>query len=103
MDTLTILPYGGILLLVVLLVVFELTNARPRNGVPRNEYEFITSDGSSVRIRHVFGATYKVYPEGDCPVHTEADRYGRFFRVKARSASEAEYRVDRVYDSQEVV
>lgn len=99
MDALTILPYGGILVLVVLLVVFELTDTCPRKGMPRKEYEFITSDGSSVRIRHVFGTTYKVYPVGDCPLNTETDRYGRFFRVKARSTSEVEYRIDELYGS----
>lgn len=99
MDVLSILPYGGVLTLVILLVVFELTNAQPRRGTTRNGYEFITADGSCVRIRHVFGATYKVYPEGDCPVHTEADRYGRSFRVKARSTSEVEYRIDELYGS----
>lgn len=100
MDALTILPYGGISVLAFLLVVFELTNAQQGNGTPRNGYQFFTADGSCVRIRHIFGRIYKVYPEGDCPVRTETDRYGRFFRVKAKSASEAEYRVDRVYGSQ---
>lgn len=99
MDTLTILPYGGILVLVVLLVVFELSNAQPRNGVPRNEYEFITAAGNYVRIRHVFGAIYKVYTSDDCPVVTKTDRYGRYFTVKAKSTSEAEYKVDRLYAS----
>lgn len=99
MDALTILPYGGILVLVVLLVVFELTNAQQRNGKPRNEYEFITAAGNCVRIRHVLGAIYNVYTSEDCPVVTKTDRYGRYFTVTARSASEAEYKIDKLYGS----
>lgn len=99
MDTLTILPYGGILALVVLLVVFELTNAQQRNEMPRNEYEFITSAGNCVLVRHVLGTIYKVYTSEDCPVATKTDRYGRYFTVKARSASEAEHIIDELYGS----
>lgn len=99
MDTLNILAYGGIAVLVVLLIIFEIKEGRigsrrtPQNG----GYEYYTADGNSLRIRHVFGSLYKVYVFSYCPVPTRKDRFGIYFTVRARSASEAEYVVDGIY------
>ena len=100
MDKLDILRFGGIGVLVVLLVIFELTNRSPRRRQNSLKgYEYYTPDGSRVLIRHVFGSCFKVYVYGACPVMTGSDRYGDLFKVHARSASEAEYKVDQAYGS----
>lgn len=98
MDSLYVLPYGGITVLVVLLVIFELKEGRlGTNTVRACGYEFFASDGSRVRINKAFGSLYKVYTFDWCPVPTKQDRFGRYFTIRARSASEAEYIVDGLY------
>ena len=98
MDKLEILRYGGVAVLAVLLVIFELTD---RNPVGRKKglrgYEYYAPDGSRVLIRHVLGSRFKVYVYGVCPIATCRDRYGEFFKVNARSAHEAELKVDQAY------
>lgn len=98
-DTLNILAYGGIAILVILLVVFEIAEGRfGRNHAPKsNGYEYYTEDGNCLRIRHAFGSLYKVYVFGYCPVATKKDRFGVYFPVRARSSSEAEYIIDGVF------
>lgn len=98
MDKLDILRFGGIGVLVILLGIFELTNRSPRRRRSNlRGYEYYTPDGSRVLICHMFGSCFKVYVYGACPVMTVSDRYGDFFKVHARSATEAEYKVDQAY------
>lgn len=99
MDKLEILRYGGVAVLVVLLVIFELTDRSPvgRKKGSKGGYEYYTPDGSCVLIRHVLGSRFKVYIYGVCPIATCRDRYGEFFKVNARSAHEAELKVDQAY------
>ena len=99
MDKLEILRYGGVAVLVVLLVIFEMTDRRPvqRTKGLRGGYEYYTPDGSRVLIRHVLGSRFKVYVYDECPIPTSRDRYGKFFKVNARSAYEAELKVDQAY------
>lgn len=98
-DTLNILAYGGIGILLVLLIIFEIKEGRIGRGhAPQNGgYEYYTQNGEMLRIRHVFGSLYKAYVFGYCPVATKKDRFGVFFPVRARSASEAEYLIDGIY------
>lgn len=98
-DTLTILAYGGIAVLVILLIIFEIKDGRiGRSHAPQNGgYEYYTENGETLRVRHVFGSLYKAYVFGYCPVATKKDRIGVFFPVRARSASEAEYLIDGIY------
>lgn len=90
-DTLTILAYGGIAILVILLIIFEIKEGRiDRSHTPQNGgYEYYTESGETLRVRHVFGSLYKAYVFGYCPVATKKDRFGVYFPVRARSASEA--------------
>ena len=98
-DTLNILAYGGIAILVILLIIFEVIlggigmSHTPQNG----GYEYYTESGETLRVRHVFGSLYKAYVFGYCPVATKKDRFGVYFPVRARSASEAEYLIDGIY------
>jgi hypothetical protein len=95
-DNLTIIAYGGIAVLVILLTIFEIKESRsytPQNG----GYEYYTEGGEVLRVRHVFGSFYKVYVFGYCPVATKKDRFGVYFPVRARSAREAEYHIDGIY------
>lgn len=98
-NTLNILAYGGIALLVILLVVFEIKEGRIGRGhTPQNRgYEYYTESGETLRIRHVFGSLYKVYVFGCCPVTTKKDRFGVYFLVRARNTSEAEFLIDGIY------
>ena len=98
-DTLNILAYGGIAVLVILLIIFEIADARlGRSRTPKsNGYEYYTESGETLRIRHVFGSLHKVYVFDYCPVATKKDRFGVYFPVRARSASEAEYLIDEIY------
>lgn len=98
-DTLTILAYGGIAVLVILLIIFEIKEGRiGRSHTPQNGgYEYYTESGETLRVRHVFGSLYKAYVFGYCPVATKKDRFGVYFPVRARSASEAEYLIDGIY------
>ena len=99
MDKLEILRYGGVAVLVVLLVIFELTDRSPGRRIKglKGGYEYYTPDGSRVLIRHLLGSRFKVYVYGGCPIATRRDRYGEFFKVNARSAHEAELKVDQAY------
>lgn len=97
MNILDILAYGGIAVLVILLVIFELKDRNTASCSTDKAYEYYTADGSSVRIRHVFGSLYKIYTFGSCPVPTKHDRVGCYFTVRARSASDAENKVDNLY------
>lgn len=98
-ETLTILAYGGIAVLVILLIIFEIKEGRiGRSHAPQNGgYEYYTESGETLRVRHVFGSWYKAYVFGYCPVATKKDRFGVYFPVRARSASEAEYLIDGIY------
>lgn len=97
--TLNILAYGGIAILVILLIIFEIKEGRiGRSHTPQNGgYEYYTENGEMLRIRHVFGSLYKTYVFGYCPVATKKDRFGVYFPVRACSASEAEYLIDGIY------
>lgn len=98
MDGLSVLAYGGIAVLVILLVVFEMKEGFFGRRTPRGGgYEYYTVDNSCVRIHKAFGSLYKVYVHTDCPVPTKQDRFGSYFPVRARSASEAEYIIDNLY------
>lgn len=98
-DTLTILAYGGIAVLVILLIIFEIKEGRiGRSHTSQNGgYEYYTESGETLRVRHVFGSLYKTYVFGYCPIATKKDRFGVYFPVRARSASEAEYLIDGIY------
>lgn len=98
-EALYILAYGGIAVLVILLLVFEIKEGRiGRNHAPNNGgYEYYTESGEILRIRHTFGSLFKVYVFGYCPVTTKKDRLGTYFSVRARSASEAESIIDGIY------
>lgn len=99
-ETLTLLQYGGIAVLVVLLIVFEIKEGRiGRSYTPQNGgYEYYTESGAILRIRHVLGSLYKVYVFGGyCPVATKKDRFGDYFSIRACSAAEAEYLIDGIY------
>ena len=98
-DILNILAYGGISILVFLVILFEIKDGRiGRNHTPHDGgYEYYTESGEILRIRHAFGSLYKVYVFGYCPVATKKDRFGVYFPVRARSASEAEYLIDGIY------
>ena len=98
-DILNVLAYGGIAILVILLVVFEIREGGiGKNHTPQNGgYEYYTEGGNCLRIKHSFGTRYKVYICGYCPVPTKKDRFGAHFTSRARSASEAEFMVDGLY------
>lgn len=98
-DTLNILACGGIAILVILLIIFEIKEGRIGRGhAPRNGgYEYYTESGEALRIRHVFGSLYKAYVFGYSPVPTKKDRFGSYFAIRARSASEVEYMIDGIY------
>lgn len=98
-NLLIVIAYGGIATLVILLVLFEIRDGRVgQSHVPQNSgYEYYTPNGQSLRIRHVFGSLYKAYVYGYCPVETKKDRFGTYFSVRARSASEAEFLIDGIY------
>ena len=98
-NALYILAYGGIAVLVILLLVFEMQEGRiGRSRAPDNGgYEYYTESGEVLRIRHTFGSLFKVYVFGYCPVATKEDRLGTYFSVRARSASEAESIIDGIY------
>ena len=53
----------------------------------------------TVRIKHIVASRYKIYisEQDSCPVQTKKDRYGTYFILKARSAQDAEYRIDELY------
>ena len=98
-DTLNILAYGGTAALIILLIIFEIREAViGRSRTPQNGgYEYYTPNGETIRIRHVFGSLYKAYVFGCCPAATKEDKFGVYFPVRARSASDAEYFIDSIY------
>lgn len=101
MDSLNILGYGGIAVLIILLVIFELKEGRlGKRRAQSGGYEYYTPDNNKVRIYKAFGSLYKIYVYGNCPVETKKDRFGCFFTVRARSASQAEYLVDDIYQNE---
>ncbi len=97
MDTLNIISYGGIAILIVLLVIFELKDRQLGNHNSNSSYLYYTHNNVEVRIRHLFSSRYKVYINGWCPVQTKRDRYGTYFTLKARSAADVEYQIDELY------
>lgn len=97
MDILTVLQYGGISTLILLLAAFELMDRQGGNFANNGWYEYYTHSNISVRIRHMFGARYRVYVCDACPVPTKKDYYGLYFTLKARSASDAEHQIDALY------
>ena len=93
-----ILGYGGIAVIVILLLIFEIREGRLGQRTPRsNGYEYYTASGTRLRIRHMFGSLYRIYVFDPCPVETRQDRLGTYFTIRAGSASEAEYIVDGIY------
>lgn len=98
-DILMTLAYGGIAVLVFLLIIFEIRESRivGKHTAQIRGYEYYTESGEALMIRHVFGSLYKAYVFGHCPVATREDRFGNYFPVRARSASEAEYLIDGIY------
>ena len=106
MDVLNVLRYGGIAVLVTLLIVFELKDGRfgKRRPLPLIEgYDYYTVKGYRVRIHKAFGSLYKVYVYNNCPVSTKKDRSGDYIPIRARSASEVEHIVDAIYQQDEDV
>lgn len=101
MEALDILRYGGIGVIALLLIMFEFKEGYAGNGrTPKNSgYEYYSADGIAVKIRHVFGSLYKVYVSDYCPLPTKKDRFGTYFSIRARSASEAEFKVDSAFKS----
>lgn len=99
MGTLSYLSYGGIAFLIVLLLIFEFKDGLMGLGdTPQNGgYEYYTESGELLKVRHVFGSLYKAYVFGYCPVATKKDRFGVYFSVRARSASDAEFQTDEIY------
>lgn len=98
---LNIFAYGGIGILIILLVIFELKERGFGKRMPQGGgYDYYTPDNSRVRINKVFPSLYKIYVYSNSPVSTKRDRFGYYFTVKARSASEAEYLVDAIYQQE---
>ena len=98
MNILNVLSYGGITVLIALLIIFEILN-RDANKCYNNGYLYYTHNNIAVRIRHFIAHKYKIYTNDYCPVPTKKDRFGTYFILKARSASEAEYQVDQLYQN----
>lgn len=99
MDCLSVLQYGGIIVLMVLLIIFEVKNFKGNGYANDYSYVYYTCKNIAVRIKRIVASRYKVYvSESDsCPVQTNKDRYGTYFILKARSAQDAEYRIDELY------
>ncbi len=99
MDCLSVLQYGGITVLIVLLIIFEIRNFQGNSYANNYSYVYYTCKNTAVRIRHVMASQYRIYiKDGDfCPAETSSDRYGTYFRLKARTASEAENRIDELF------
>ncbi len=97
MEVLSTLPYVGIAALALLLVVFEGNYKSEGSSLTGSGYTYYTPDRSIVRIRHIFGSCYKIYVNDPCPVPVKQDRFGDYFTIHARSASEAELQIDELY------
>lgn len=98
MDNLSILQYGGITVLIVLLIVFEVKNKQSRT-FNNDSYIYYTYNNVALRIKRIFASRYKVYVSdyNMCPMETKRDRYGTYFSLKAKSASDVEYQIDELY------
>ena len=99
MDVLVLLPRVGIITLVVLLIIFEVKDRRGCNYNNNVGYLYYTHNNIAVRIRNLVANQYRIYVNGDCPVQTKKDRYGAYFILRARSASDAEYQIDELFRS----
>lgn len=99
MDYLSVLPYGGIAVLILLLLIFEIRSFQGNSYANNYSYVYYTCNNIAVRIKHIVASRYKIYvSEQDCcPVQTMKDRYGTYFLLNARSAQDAEYRIDELY------
>lgn len=97
MEVLNVLPYGGITTLILLLVTFEVKYRQECSTLSGNSYTYYTPNNNTVRIRHIFGSRYKVYVNDACPVPVKHDRFGDYFTLNARSASDAELQIDELY------
>lgn len=99
MDELTVLYYGGIATLAILLLIFEIRGFRSGGYSNNHTYVYYTVGNIPVRIRHTVGSSYKVYVTDNipCPAETKADRFGRYFKIKARGAQDAEFQIDELY------
>ena len=98
MDTLVLLKYGGLGALLLLLVLFEIRDLRfgaaggKQSGA---SYQYFTPDGSCVLVRKAL-LGYKVYVSNS-PIPTMRDRYGDYIKIYARSAEEAEFKIDQMF------
>ena len=99
MDCLSVLEYGGIMTLVVLLVIFEIRYFQGKRYANNYSYVYYTCNNIAVRMKHIVASCYKIYisEQDSCPVQTKKDRYGTYFIIKASSAQDAEYRIDELY------
>ena len=103
MDVLSILQYGGVALLVILLIVFEVRFRGTSGGNvafgSADAYEYYAPNGSQLRIRRS-GMMYRVYVVmGGAPRSVELmqDRYGNYFTLRARNNQQAEQMIDDLY------
>lgn len=96
MDMLNILSYGGIAVLIILLVIFEIKDHKGGN-YNNSSYVYYTYNNIAVRIRHLFSSRYKVYVYDTCPIPTKRDRYGTYFTLKAQSTADIEFQIDELY------
>lgn len=96
MDILSVLSYGGIITLIALLIIFEIKD-RQGNNYNNSGYIYYTYNNITVRICRLAAARYKIYVNDDCPIQTKKDRYGTYFILNARSASDVEYQIDELY------
>lgn len=98
MDKTLLLSYGCMATLVILLIIFEIVSQGGYNG-KASGYSYYTCKNTAVRIRHMMASQYRIYiKDGDfCPAETSSDRYGTYFKLRARTASEAENRIDELY------
>lgn len=97
METLNILPYCGIVALILLLVTFEVKYRQKGTNQIGNSYTYYTPSNGAVRICHMFGSRYKVYVKDTCPVPVKHDRFGDYFILNARSAADVEHQIDDLY------
>lgn len=97
MDLLNILPYAGIAVLAVLLIIFEVQYKQDGNLINNDSYTYYTYNKTAVRITSLFGSKYKIYVNEDCPFPLKHDRFGSYFTMHARSASDVEYKIDEIF------
>lgn len=98
MNTLNALAYGGIAVLVILLIIFEVKDGCLGYQQPHSTgYEYYTAGNRCVKICKRFGSLYKVYVNSNCPYPQKRDRYGQYITIRARSASDAERIIDDMF------